>query len=710
MANTVWSASLKDDVSATAAKMAIGLGDLDKKATSLFASSDGNFKKFEKSLRDSGVAAVDATLIAKKYKTELTAARKAALGLGDAEVKRAKEAAKAEAAMAAATAKAEKERQKAIEKTRQEQEKAMKASLGYQMKSAFRTAIDPRQMAIGFARGAGEGILGAPGAIMGGALGIAGKATGMVADVGTSLMTSVIDAAQFRQNAISGLKYMLGSEEEASSIFKQAQELAKKTPLDTHKVLEGVTELAAAGFGGQESMELFKLVADQAAKFSLDPQMQSKVINTLSAIKNQGKATGENLGSLRAAGFNEEKIAEALLEDPNLAPLFKKIKIPGMFGAPGKFVDQSKADKLAILQQVRSVLGEGRVGSYDLINAAIKSVEKESGQGIGEFAGEMGAKSLTGTISNVKSAFTDLLESTSVDKWAGVEALQKFLTKVSENLDPKNAKAFLGTIERLTGAVFGGLGSIKDSDIQGFLKTLSLMAEKLIGLIKEAWTWFDKLLHAEPGAFLDTIGDVLIDAGALIGKGILKGVGGAVNPFDTSSSKKFIERHGVSKEIMEDLAAKHGEKDLTKFAARFDVQRKAFTEAGRLTDYETMLGRALEPEEFAKAIAEFAAHRGQGLSGDVAPLDIPKMAAGGIVTGPTLAIVGEAGPEAIVPLSGTKGRDYSLGLSGQGAGRGDVAVYVNVSGGADPEMTGQIIGREIRRELTRLMERTALEG
>ena len=710
MANTVWSASLKDDVSATAAKMAIGLGDLDKKATSLFASSDGNFKKFEKSLRDSGVAAVDATLIAKKYQTELTAARKAALGLGDAEVRRAKEAAKAEAAMAAATAKAEKERQKAIEKTRQEQEKAMKASLSYQMKSAFKTAIDPRQMAIGFARGAGEGILGAPGAIMGGALGIAGKATGMVADVGTSLMTSVIDAAQFRQNAISGLKYMLGSEEEAASIFKQAQELAKKTPLDTHKVLEGVTELAAAGFGGQESMELFKLVADQAAKFSLDPQMQSKVINTLSAIKNQGKATGENLGSLRAAGFNEEKIAEALLEDPNLAPLFKKIKIPGMFGAPGKFVDQSKADKLAILQQVRSVLGEGRVGSYDLINAAIKSVEKESGRGIGEFAGEMGAKSLTGTISNVKSAFTDLLESTSVDKWAGVQTLQKFLSRISDSLDPKNAKNFLATIERLTEAVFGGLGSITDSDLQGFLQTLTLMAEKLIVALESAWGWFKKILHAEPGAFLDAVGDVLIEAGALIGKGILKGVGGAVNPFDTSSSKKFIERHGVSKEIIEDLAAKHGEKDLTKFAARFDVQRKAFTEAGRLTDYETVLGRALEPEEFAKAIAEFAARRGQGLSGDVAPLDIPKMAAGGIVTGPTLAIVGEAGPEAIVPLSGTKGRDYSLGLSGQGAGRGDVAVYVNVSGGADPEMTGQIIGREIRRELTRLMERTALEG
>ena len=710
MANTVWSASLKDDVSATAARMAIGLGDLDKKATSLFASSDGNFKKFEKSLRDSGVATVDAALITKKYQTELTAARKAALGLGDAEAKRAKEVAKAEAAMAAATVKAEKERQKAIEKTRQEQEKAMKASLGYQMKSAFREAINPRQMAIGFARGVGEGALGAPGALMGGALNLATRVTDMISNVGGSFATAVIDAAQFRQNAITGLEYMLGSKEEAVSIFKQAQDLAKKTPLDTHKVLEGVQQLATAGFSGQESMELFKVVADQAAKFSLDPQMQDKVIQAFSRVKGRGMAMGEDMGSMRAAGFNEEKITQALLDDPNLAPLFKKIKIPGMAGGKTKFVDQSKADQLSIMKQVKETLGEGRVGVYDFLNATIRSVEKESGKGVGEFAAKMGGESLTGTISNVKSAFTDLLESTAVDKWSGVEALQKFLTKISENLDPKKANAFLGTMEKLTDAIFGGLGKITDADIQGFLQTISLMAEKLIGFLKEAWGWFDKLIHAEPGAFLDAVGDVLIDAGKLIGKGILEGVGSAVNPFDTSDTKKFIGKHGVSKDIMEDLAAKHGEKDLNKFAARFDIQRKAFSEAGGLLAMEKGMGRALEPEEYAQAIARFAAQSGQGLSGDVMPLDIPKMAAGGIVTGPTLALIGEAGPEAVVPLSGTKGRDYSTGLSGAGSGRGDVAVYVNVTGGADPEMTGQVIGREVRRELTRLFERTALEG
>jgi len=710
MANTVWSASLKDDVSTTAARMAIGLGDLDKKASGLFANSDGNFKKFEKSLRDSGVAAVDATLIAKKYVTELTAARKAALGLGDAEAKRAKEAAKAEAAMAAATAKAEKERQKAIEKTRQEQEKAMKATLGYQIKSAFKEAINPRQMAIGFARGVGEGALGAPGALMGGALNLATRVTDMISNVGGSFATAVIDAAQFRQNAITGLEYMLGSKEEAVSIFKQAQDLAKKTPLDTHKVLEGVQQLATAGFSGQESMELFKVVADQAAKFSLDPQMQDKVIQAFSRVKGRGMAMGEDMGSMRAAGFNEEKITQALLDDPNLAPLFKKIKIPGMAGGKTKFVDQSKADQLSIMKQVKETLGEGRVGVYDFLNATIRSVEKESGKGVGEFAAKMGGESLTGTISNVKSAFNDLLESTAVDKWSGVVALQKFLTKVTENLDPKNAKAFLGTMEKLTDAIFGGLGKITDSDMQGFLQTLTSMAEKLIVFLQEAWGWFDRIIHAEPGAFLDAIGDTLIDAGALIGKGILKGVGSAANPFDTADQKKFMGRHGVSKDVLVDLMGRHGEKDLTKFAARFDVQRKAFSQEGYLSATEAAVGHALDPTELAEAIARFAAGRGQGLSGDVPKIDIPEMAVGGIVTGPTLALIGEAGPEAVVPLSGTQGRNYSLGIGGAGSGRGDVVVNVMVSGGADPEMTGQVIGREVRRELTRLFERTALEG
>src|SRR5690606_4053361 len=38
---------------------------------------------------------------------------------------------------------------------------------------------------------------------------------------------------------------------------------------------------------------------------------------------------------------------------------------------------------------------------------------------------------------------------------------------------------------------------------------------------------------------------------------------------------------------------------------------------------------------------------------EAAPPRIPALAAGGIVTRPTLALVGEAGPEAVVPLAGS---------------------------------------------------------
>lgn len=47
---------------------------------------------------------------------------------------------------------------------------------------------------------------------------------------------------------------------------------------------------------------------------------------------------------------------------------------------------------------------------------------------------------------------------------------------------------------------------------------------------------------------------------------------------------------------------------------------------------------------------------GKDVSVNINPPDIPHLAAGGIVTRPTLALIGEAGPEAVVPLSGPNAR------------------------------------------------------
>jgi hypothetical protein len=65
--------------------------------------------------------------------------------------------------------------------------------------------------------------------------------------------------------------------------------------------------------------------------------------------------------------------------------------------------------------------------------------------------------------------------------------------------------------------------------------------------------------------------------------------------------------------------------------------------------------------------------------------DIPMLAAGGIVTGPTLAMIGEAGPEAVIPL------DRMSQMGG-----GGTTVNINVNGG-DPNAVVQALRTYMRQ-------------
>ena len=66
-------------------------------------------------------------------------------------------------------------------------------------------------------------------------------------------------------------------------------------------------------------------------------------------------------------------------------------------------------------------------------------------------------------------------------------------------------------------------------------------------------------------------------------------------------------------------------------------------------------------------------------------INIPKMAAGGIVNGPTLAMIGEAGPEAVIPLS-------SMGQIG-----GGMRITVNAGLISTPDQIGQDIIAAIQK-------------
>ena len=75
--------------------------------------------------------------------------------------------------------------------------------------------------------------------------------------------------------------------------------------------------------------------------------------------------------------------------------------------------------------------------------------------------------------------------------------------------------------------------------------------------------------------------------------------------------------------------------------------------------------------------------------------DIGRGASGGIVTKPTMALIGEAGPEALVPLNTMSGASPLAGLGGANID----TVVINVSGFADGATAGRAAADAFRRQL-----------
>jgi len=227
---------------------------------------------------------------------------------------------------------------------------------------------------------------------------------------------------------------------------------------------------------------------------------------------------------------------------------------------------------------------------------------------------------------------------------------------------------------------------------------------------------------------------VLVDVGALIGEGILKGFKAAAAG-GSLADERFIQRHGVSKSHAEEKAASMGV-PFADFMKMYSSADKQFKAAGMA---DTVIAQSGESagEAYMRRVLEYNAMlteqaRSQETfdigSAAIKSLNIPKLASGGIVTSPTLAWVGEAGPEAVVPLrtmAGTSedsiarfGESGSTtaaanGLRGGGGGIGTLNLSVNVGSvaGGDPTATANAIADiTIERLMLAVMERKRDEG
>lgn len=103
-------------------------------------------------------------------------------------------------------------------------------------------------------------------------------------------------------------------------------------------------------------------------------------------------------------------------------------------------------------------------------------------------------------------------------------------------------------------------------------------------------------------------------------------------------------------------------------------------------------------------ISSIAGSVGSGISnfGSSMLSMVPHFASGGIVTSPTMALVGEAGPEAIIPLSAFAG---GSSLRGAGGGGGAGNIIVNILGGNYLDSNGaQMIGAALAKQIGRQLK------
>lgn len=558
-----------------------------------------------------------------------------------------------------------------------------------------------------------RGAYGAVSTVLGGIGGLVETIADKAVDAGKQLTEAVWHAATFRQNTLLGLEYMLKSKQEAKEVFTFAQKMAISSPMETEEVIKTYKSFLVAHSTVNEAKVLTKAMADVRSLNLDDPEKATHFAFAMNHMMGAGKMSVRHLSMLQAGGMSQEDIIMALSKMDILAPQMKGLK--------------KNASKMETGAYIRKLISKGQVGSRTGQQAVINALEERSGTGVGTLAKQKGTETLTGVASTLKSAFWDLLEGDAADlaNSAGMKALMAFMNRLVDAVSPfsdrfkESGSVILKVVTGITDALFSGLDRIKTEDIEDFIKRVGEGAKSVIGFIKEAWSWLDRLLHQ--GDIGDEIGDVLFDAAKFIGAGIWQGLKSGSSIMEErqkAKDEKFQAKYGVSQSAVETAAGMAGV-DAKTMLKRFKAGANARAEAG----FKTPTGMAMDGDisaaaDYVQKVSAEQLLREQSAA-FVAMQKVGTDAAMGMEEGArteldshspsrTMARVGEDAAAGLV-----MGTEKGISSAPVGRGVGNVTVNVSVgsmSGMGDPTAAANTIADvTVERLLLALLERKALE-
>lgn len=248
----------------------------------------------------------------------------------------------------------------------------------------------------------------------------------------------MIETISFKENSMATFETMLGSEDAASRVFKQASKFAAETPFSSQEVISGFQRFLTAGFQEDELDKLMRAVGDVGASMGTE-KMQSVMI-AMGQIKAKGKLQSEELMQLADAGIGQLSVKEALQRTSGKSREQVDKMITG-----GKITGDQGIE--AILEAIRVSLSGGELGG---------NMQRKS-------------KTLDGLFSSMMDIPTTLLNSSDADK--ATEPLKETMRSIIKMFDEgepmfKKGVAMFDRISKAWSEAFGKAGKI---DFPGLL-------------------------------------------------------------------------------------------------------------------------------------------------------------------------------------------------------------------------------------------------
>lgn len=498
----------------------------------------------------------------------------------------------------------------------------------------------------GMATGAADFAVGIPGMALGGIGGLAvggikmaaGAALDLVsysADAAMNFAKMAISAQAMREQSIASFAAVYGSQGVAEKLFDQSVRIAKLTKFDTPEVVDVMNTLAANRFTAEQLPMLFAAYGDVAG------------------------ARGSTKGAQYLRGLSSLNAAPSAYYGA-----FKQASA----GGPGEGMAlEVLADRLGIKKdstlkkRIMGMMRSGEISSGAAINAILEATQRTYDKGengtlnpLGTFTRSQGEGTWEGLISNIRNGLSDVLTMKLPDGHPMLR-FKGLLREINSLFDDQTQRGqrFQTLMSKLVEDVFLVFDIDKDKTGQAMENLLSL-AEALEVKVRSVAEWLrDNVsrplaegLSGDLGGSLATkLKSGFIDLGITLGKAV------AVGMFDAlglSSKARAIESALKGENI---LAAPKPDKTPAQFQTdQYDAARN---------QTRASLGQApiTSGGEWDTGGWQI---KGVGAEKTANAMGLPKFARGGYVNGPTLALVGEAGPEVITPA----GRMGGISITG----------------------------------------------